>query len=200
MTYTNRGWYWFARISRHTRARCDLKSSDRARTDTVNPSYWGTTWHGPLLRAAAQCWWDCRSCWRVPYTAHRKNEDFAHWGRTFRVGQQQDRNDWCLFRRSTSTISAPSTPRSAGRSLRRTTDRTPVTRPYYSSTTAMPAFGTTSALGSRDHLSDDAGTPEDLGPDELAALLDIDGGMVMVVDTDWNGLNYYGFAPVEAGD
>ncbi|OWY83853.1 hypothetical protein [Rhodococcus sp. BUPNP1] len=51
-----------------------------------------------------------------------------------------------------------------------------------------------------DHLSDDAGTPEDLDPDELAALLDIDGGMVMVVDTDWNGLNYYGFAPVETGD
>ncbi|MGW4018291.1 hypothetical protein ACWECW_18520 [Rhodococcus ruber] len=43
----------------------------------------------------------------------------------------------------------------------------------------------------------DSGDPEELGPDELAALLQIDGAMVMVVDTDWNGVNYYGFAPVE---
>ncbi|QXU56655.1 MULTISPECIES: hypothetical protein [Rhodococcus] len=43
----------------------------------------------------------------------------------------------------------------------------------------------------------EAGDPEDLDPDELFALLEIDGAMVMVVDTDWNGINYYGFAPVE---
>ncbi|TWH52645.1 hypothetical protein L612_002000000560 [Rhodococcus rhodochrous J38] len=44
------------------------------------------------------------------------------------------------------------------------------------------------------------GDPEDLEPDELFALLEIDGAMVMVVDTDWNGINYYGFAPVETDE
>lgn len=48
-----------------------------------------------------------------------------------------------------------------------------------------------------DQLPDDAGDPEDLDPEGLAALLDIDGGMVMVVDTDRNGVNHYGFAPGE---
>jgi len=46
----------------------------------------------------------------------------------------------------------------------------------------------------------EAGDPEDLDPDELFALLEIDGAMVMVVDTDWNGVNYYGFAPVETDE
>ena len=46
-----------------------------------------------------------------------------------------------------------------------------------------------------EHVPDETGDPEDLDPDELFALLEIDGAMVMVVDTDWNGVNYYGFAP-----
>lgn len=46
-------------------------------------------------------------------------------------------------------------------------------------------------------LPDEAGDPDNLEPHELAALLEIDGGVVMVVDTDWNGVNYYGFAPVD---
>lgn len=39
------------------------------------------------------------------------------------------------------------------------------------------------------------GDPEDFDPHELAAKLEFDGAMIMVVDTDWNGVNYYGFAP-----
>lgn len=33
--------------------------------------------------------------------------------------------------------------------------------------------------------------------DELAGLLSVGGGLILEVDTDWNGLNYYGFAPLE---
>ena len=36
---------------------------------------------------------------------------------------------------------------------------------------------------------------DNLGPTEMAEGLVIDGGILMVVDTDWNGINYYGFAP-----
>ncbi|MFD5808200.1 hypothetical protein [Rhodococcus aetherivorans] len=43
-----------------------------------------------------------------------------------------------------------------------------------------------------DQLPDNA---EDLEPDELVELIEIESGLVMVVDTDWNGVNYYGFAP-----
>ena len=39
----------------------------------------------------------------------------------------------------------------------------------------------------------------DLDPAELAEALQIDGGLIMVVDTDWNGINYYGFAPTDSG-
>jgi hypothetical protein len=38
----------------------------------------------------------------------------------------------------------------------------------------------------------------DLDPAELADGLHIDGGLTMVVDTDWNGINYYGFAPTDS--
>jgi hypothetical protein len=30
---------------------------------------------------------------------------------------------------------------------------------------------------------------------DLANLLEIEGGLILEVDTDWNGINYYGFAP-----
>ncbi|MYV31215.1 hypothetical protein [Rhodococcus sp. JT-3] len=43
-----------------------------------------------------------------------------------------------------------------------------------------------------ERLSED---PNDLEPKDLAERLDIKGGLIMVVDTDWNGINYYGFAP-----
>jgi hypothetical protein len=38
----------------------------------------------------------------------------------------------------------------------------------------------------------------ELEPTELAEALRIDGGLIMVVDTDWNGINYYGFAPADS--
>lgn len=38
----------------------------------------------------------------------------------------------------------------------------------------------------------------ELEPTELAEVLHIDGGLIMVVDTDWSGINYYGFAPVDS--
>ena len=38
----------------------------------------------------------------------------------------------------------------------------------------------------------------DLEPTERAEALRIDGGLIMVVDTDWNGVNYYGFAPADS--
>lgn len=43
-----------------------------------------------------------------------------------------------------------------------------------------------------EQLSTDA---EDFEPDELVDNLSFDGGFVMAVDTGWNGVNYYGFAP-----
>ncbi len=58
------------------------------------------------------------------------------------------------------------------------------------------------ALGEFAHLSDrvvqtvgeDA---EDVDIEELIERLDYPGGFVIQVDTDWNGINYYGFAPAE---
>ena len=38
---------------------------------------------------------------------------------------------------------------------------------------------------------------EDTGPLDIAAAVQIGGGLV-VVDTDWDGINYYGFAPAES--
>lgn len=38
----------------------------------------------------------------------------------------------------------------------------------------------------------------DLEPLDLAEALQIEGVLVMVVDTDWNGVNYYGFAPTDS--
>lgn len=49
-------------------------------------------------------------------------------------------------------------------------------------------------------LPHDAATVEDLDVTELAELLDIPGGLVMAVDLDWNGIAYYGVAPVESTD
>ncbi len=40
--------------------------------------------------------------------------------------------------------------------------------------------------------------PTDNYPTDLAEFLDIDGGFLVVVDTDWNGINCYGFAPGES--
>lgn len=39
---------------------------------------------------------------------------------------------------------------------------------------------------------------DNLEPDEVAESLDIDGGIVLVVDTDWNGIDYYAFAPADS--
>lgn len=39
---------------------------------------------------------------------------------------------------------------------------------------------------------------DNLGPREMAEGLDIAGGILLVVDTDWNGINYYGFAPEDS--
>jgi hypothetical protein len=47
----------------------------------------------------------------------------------------------------------------------------------------------------RDVLKDDG---DDTDPLELAQDLQIDGGLMLTVDTDWNGLNYYGFAPADS--
>ena len=38
----------------------------------------------------------------------------------------------------------------------------------------------------------------ELDPFDLAKILEAQGGLVMVVDTDWNGVNYYGFAPADS--
>ena len=35
-------------------------------------------------------------------------------------------------------------------------------------------------------------------PTALAESLNIDGGFILVVDTDWNGINCYGFAPEDS--
>jgi hypothetical protein len=39
---------------------------------------------------------------------------------------------------------------------------------------------------------------EDLEPIDLAEALQVEGGIVMVVDCEWNGVNYYGFAPADS--
>lgn len=39
---------------------------------------------------------------------------------------------------------------------------------------------------------------DNLGPTEMAEGLDVAGGILLVVDTDWNGVNYYGFAPEDS--
>lgn len=38
---------------------------------------------------------------------------------------------------------------------------------------------------------------EYLAAENLHASIDIDGGLILEVETDWNGVNYYGFAPAE---
>jgi len=45
-----------------------------------------------------------------------------------------------------------------------------------------------------DVLDDDV---EETDPLDLGQGLQIDGGLMFIVDTDWNGVNYYGFAPTE---
>ncbi|MGW5301721.1 hypothetical protein ACWEQV_26140 [Rhodococcus aetherivorans] len=49
-------------------------------------------------------------------------------------------------------------------------------------------------------LPEDAETLEDLDATEVAELLDIPGAIVMAVDYDWNGIIYFGVAPVESTD
>jgi hypothetical protein len=39
---------------------------------------------------------------------------------------------------------------------------------------------------------------DNVEPAELAESLDVDGAVMFVVDTDWNGINYYGFAPEDS--
>ena len=39
---------------------------------------------------------------------------------------------------------------------------------------------------------------DNLEPDEVAESLDIDGAILLVVDTDWNGIDYYAFAPADS--
>jgi hypothetical protein len=41
---------------------------------------------------------------------------------------------------------------------------------------------------------------DNLEPADLAESLEIDGAIMMVVNTDWNGVNYYGFAPTDNED
>jgi hypothetical protein len=41
------------------------------------------------------------------------------------------------------------------------------------------------------------GDPESLAPTTLARRLTLAGGFVIEVDGGWNGVNYYGFAPLE---
>jgi len=41
------------------------------------------------------------------------------------------------------------------------------------------------------------GDVEDLEIEELTKAISIDGGLMLEVDTDWNGVNFYGFAPVD---
>lgn len=37
--------------------------------------------------------------------------------------------------------------------------------------------------------------PDELEVEDLQEALSMKGGFIMEVDTDWNGVNYYGFAP-----
>jgi hypothetical protein len=46
-----------------------------------------------------------------------------------------------------------------------------------------------------DVLDDDV---DETDPLDLVEGLQIDGGLVLIVDTDWSGVNYYGFAPTES--
>jgi len=39
---------------------------------------------------------------------------------------------------------------------------------------------------------------DNLEPDEVAESLEIDAGIMLVVDTDWNGIDYYAFAPADS--
>ncbi|GAA2435227.1 hypothetical protein [Mycolicibacterium llatzerense] len=39
---------------------------------------------------------------------------------------------------------------------------------------------------------------DDAEPDEFTESLEIDGAIMLVVNTDWNGVNYYGFAPADS--
>jgi len=39
---------------------------------------------------------------------------------------------------------------------------------------------------------------DNLEPADVAESLEIDGAIMLVVDTDWNGVNYYGFAPEDS--
>ena len=45
----------------------------------------------------------------------------------------------------------------------------------------------------QDMLSQDV---EDIDVSKLHSLLTVEGGMILEVDSDFNGVNYYGFAPV----
>lgn len=39
---------------------------------------------------------------------------------------------------------------------------------------------------------------DNMEPADVAESLEIDGAIMLVVDTDWNGINYYGFAPADS--
>ena len=39
---------------------------------------------------------------------------------------------------------------------------------------------------------------DNIEPEDLAESLDVEGAVVFVVDADWNGVNYYGFAPADS--
>lgn len=39
---------------------------------------------------------------------------------------------------------------------------------------------------------------DNLEPGDVAESLEVEGGLMFAVDTDWNGINYYGFAPAES--
>lgn len=39
------------------------------------------------------------------------------------------------------------------------------------------------------------GDVEEIEIEKLSSTLSVDGGLILKVDTDWNGVNYYGFAP-----
>jgi len=39
------------------------------------------------------------------------------------------------------------------------------------------------------------GNIEDIDIGTLHSVLSVDGGLILEVDTDWNGVNFYGFAP-----
>lgn len=39
---------------------------------------------------------------------------------------------------------------------------------------------------------------DNLAPDEVADNLEIDGAIMLVVNTDWGGVNYYAFAPADS--